>query len=439
MRRLQLAKSLSVALPLAITTLLWVLSKVLVPERTFAESSIPQLLSQITALWSIQLFAIALLISARSRMVERIFGGLDKSYHTHVVAARFGFILMILHVALLMPHYIGTGQEVAHLFTLTDFWPRNIGIASFYLFLAGALVGIPLWLFFDYQRWLWLHRWYGLAFVLAAVHAHTAHSDIAAFAPLRDWNAFWVLAGSFAWFYKAFFYRFGAQHYDYWVSEARVLGSGIVEIELTPKSRRIHFEPGEFAFISVRGNPLVPSEHHPFSFSSDPARRALRFSCREAGDYTRKLRLLKPGDHVEVYGPYGEFTSFNFDEYKRQVWIAGGIGVAPFLGMLSHERANEDRKEIWLIYDVKDANAGVYDAEIRRLLDGAEDRIHYMLRDSSTAGFLTGREVLDFVGDPSGCAFLLCGPPAMMRALTRQLVSLGVRRRDIHFESFDFM
>ena len=61
--------------------------------------------------------------------------------------------------------------------------------------------------------------------------------------------------------------------------------------------------------------------------------RRLRVSIKAAGDYTRELHdNLKAGTPAKLAGPYGAFDYR--DGGHDQIWIAGGIGVTPFLSWI---------------------------------------------------------------------------------------------------------
>jgi predicted ferric reductase len=428
LNRLRVIKYFWIIAPLMVTAVLWLLSKTRFEQGWIIAA--PQALSQILALWAVVLFAIVLLISARSRLIEQIYGGLDKAYKTHGLLSKIAFTLIITHVALLVPHYLETGQDVRSLFVPGDFWPKNFGIASFYLFIL--LVLITIFRFMPYQAWLRSHKWMGVPFILGGIHAIGADSDIRAYEPLREWIVMALLFGGLAWFYKVFLYSFAAQKYRYLVQEVRSIGAGISELILWPQRNRMNYEPGEFAFISCQTNLKVSSEHHPFSISSTPAESRLRFSYKEAGDYTQSLKHLQAGDQVEVFGSYGEFTSYLFYGFKKQIWIAGGIGITPFLSMLGYEVRNQDIKTVWLFYATRTTEDAVYDAEINQLINDTPnpqypDHISYLQHASSRDGQLTAALIQEKVGDLTDYAILLCGPPPLMRGLKQQFVELGVK------------
>ena len=72
---------------------------------------------------------------------------------------------------------------------------------------------------------------------------------------------------------------------------------------------------------------------HPFTISSAPHEDVVRVTVKALGDYTSRLQeLIEPGMPAVIGGPHGRFSHWKGTD--RQVWIAGGVGVAPFLSWL---------------------------------------------------------------------------------------------------------
>lgn len=441
MRRQYAIRLAAVLLPLIATVAFWLWSKT---RPGGWDVDVLTLISQIVSLLTLTAFSIVMVIAARNRSIERLYGGLDKSYHLHGRIAKWATVGMLVHPLLLMPAKAMDGIPFYSLLAPVGPWPsgfelaRLLGVIGYYG--IALLVLLTIYRKVDYQKWYAGHRPMLVFFAAGAVHAFLANSDIRAHEPLRDWMLFVCITGGVAGLYKILAYPWAAQKYRYRVERRLDKGHGIAELQLRPVGARMNYEPGEFAFISVRGSSHVRSEAHPFSIASTPSRNVLRFGIRETGDYTRSLKELKEGDEVMVYGPYGEFTSYMLDEHKRQVWIGGGIGITPFLSMLSHEVANDDPKEIVLIYSAKTCDQLVYDSEIRECLASAgEDKFRYVPHASDADGFLSADKLADLVGDLKEFAFLFCGPPPMMKALKAQLMAKGVPASQIYFEDFSFV
>ncbi|MEO8134614.1 MAG: ferric reductase-like transmembrane domain-containing protein [Betaproteobacteria bacterium] len=430
--RLPVGKVLAVALPLVITTVLWGLSKTREetdwPGLTFATGS-----SQLLSLYSIVLMAIALLITVRSRVVEGIYGGLDKSYKLHARLGEIALTLMLIHLLALIPD---TRERLALFVPFVGAWWKTVATIAIYIFAAQAVMVYLKSL--SYQTWLNVHKWMGVPFVLAGVHAIAAFSDIRDYEPLRTWMLLCIAIGTVAWTYRTFFYKAMGPRYDYVVAGIADHGNDMWDLSLRPTDVRMNFEPGKFAFISVKNVQGIAPEHHPFSISSSPVLRELRISFKVLGDYTKTLTAVPKGAAVEVYGPFGQFTLHQLGEHRRLLLIGGGIGVTPFLSMLAFEATNDDFRRLWLFYAVRREQDAVYHAEIENQIASADSYVDYVKWLSDERGKLTADEIIRITGPIDDYAIMICGPQAMALALRRQFIARGIRPNRIVYEDFAF-
>jgi predicted ferric reductase len=425
-------------LPIWITLILWLLAK----DNTNTQlswSEFPRLLSQLTGLVTIVLLSFNYILSSRIIQLEKYFGGLDKVYKLHGLIGKVSLMLIILHPTFyvinklniniikyyFIPFY--TGQKL----------PTSLGILAFYLYII--LVIITIFRFLPYELWKLTHKFLGIPFIFASYHALAVYSDARNFIPLFIWLFILISLGTIAYLYKTFLYDYIGPRHLYVVTKTQKL-KDIYEIYLKPLETRINFEPGQFAFLSFINNPLIPKEHHPFSISSPLNSDILRFSFKEFGDYTHALKNAKKGDRVYVFGPYGKFTSFNFSMYKKQIWIAGGIGVTPFLSMLAYEAHNQSSKNILFYYNTKNLRECVYKKEIEDLAKHSDDKIKIITQFSDTEGYLTFEKIQEDLNDNMHeYIILLCGPQAMTKNLTKILIKNGIKKNKIFFEEFHFV
>ena len=155
---------------------------------------------------------------------------------------------------------------------------------------------------------------------------------------------------------------------------------------------------------------------------------------------------LKPGDQVDITGPYGEF--FAKDTTNEMVFVGGGAGMAP---MRSHifdqlKRLNSSRKmsfwygarslkelfyqedfdELARQHDNFSWNLALSDAQPEDNWTGYTGFIHEVLRDHYLATHPA----------PEDCEYYLCGPPMMNSAVIKMLEDLGVERENIMLDDF---
>lgn len=378
--------------------------------------------------WGFLLFGLNFVLATRWRWVERLLGGLDRVYALHGLLGRWTLALILLHLGILTAQalpdwglaatYVVPGLDLSY----------TLGGAG--VLLLTLLVAATIWVRFPYQRWLASHRWMGVPYILGGAHAIVAQGD---------WYL-WLLtiAGGYAWVYSAFLYRrLGPRHSG---TIHRVVGlHGVTE--LTIGIERPHgFQPGQFVFLSVtRSAAGLPDELHPFSISAILDERTFRVSAKRLGDYTARLGELAPGDAVTIYGSYGTFGARGLAAGGDALWVAGGIGVTPFLSLLRHlaQGGGAHTGRILFVWTVRERVDAVYLEEIQTLaarLPGLRFHLHV----TATDGPLTAARLEALAGERTlgQNRVLLCGPPPMMRALTVQFVARGVRRSQIVSEEF---
>lgn len=103
------------------------------------------------------------------------------------------------------------------------------------------------------------------------------------------------------------------------------------------------FRPGCFAYLSFPGDKEEP---HPFTVAgSDVEKSELLFWIKEAGGWTRAIRKKQPGDALLLEGPWGDFHPDFSRPDEPQVWLAGGLGLAPFIAWLDDASKARERGE----------------------------------------------------------------------------------------------
>jgi Na+-transporting NADH:ubiquinone oxidoreductase subunit F len=155
---------------------------------------------------------------------------------------------------------------------------------------------------------------------------------------------------------------------------------------------------------------------------------------------------LKPGDKVNVYGPYGEF--FAKETEAEMIFIGGGAGMAP---MRSHifdqlKRLNTKRKvSFW--YGARSLREMFYVEDFNQLAEEFENfEWNVALSDPSPednwngyTGFIHDVVLNNYLKEhpaPEDCEFYMCGPPMMNSAVISMLEDLGVEPENILLDDF---
>jgi len=119
-----------------------------------------------------------------------------------------------------------------------------------------------------------------------------------------------------------------------------------------------------------------------------------------------------------------------FTSKNKQVWVAGGIGITPFLGYLrSVEKI--DRK-IHLYYSVRKKEEAVH-LEFLNQLSFEQDNFSFTLFEASSRGYLTAKN-LDLDNQTT---VYMCGPRPMVKSLEKQ-IKIENQSVEIEYEAFSF-
>jgi predicted ferric reductase len=347
--------------PCLVTCILWILA-----DNVLASlyQTPYRAVSQIFSLLGIVLMSIAFLFATKLSFLEEIFGGLDKDYFIHHIIGLLSFIFVMNHPLLLalqsLPSlstaqtYVFFGSELSY----------NLGILAIYTLIL-SFVSL---LFFKlrHEKWIIMHDLLALSYAFAVVHTLLIPSTISESFPLKLWILFFTIIGSLSAIYKIFLYqRFGPKLLYKVASVTKQ--NDIINILLSPQGKKISFSPGQFVYIKCISH-AVPAEMHPFSPSTTALEDQIRITAKALGDYTKKLEKIAIGDKVFVYGPHGRFAEVYKTKPRTFVWVAGGIGVTPFVALLHAEAIKPSGHTIYFFYATRTPQEQVFLSEIQAIL-----------------------------------------------------------------------
>jgi len=392
-------------------------------------SSITTSLGQILGLVGMTLFSINLILAGRLKFFDKYFKGLDRVYNNHHKLGLISFSLLLFHPLFLVVKYITISIRDAGLFFVPFVnMPITWGIIS--LFLMIVFISLTIYINLKYQSWKFSHKFMTLVFVFAILHTFFITSDISRNNFLRYYILILAFVGLVVSIRQAFLGKFLNRKLKYKIKNINQLNEDILEIEMEPLNKRVVFNPGQFAFFNFFGSG-VRSESHPFSISSSNNESNLKITVKNLGDFTSRLKNIKKGDSVLIDGPYGNF-SYNKIKNKNQIWIAGGIGITPFLSMA---KSLESDYNVDLYYSVRE-NKEAVNVDWLNELDRKNSNFKFNLWISSEKGYINGGLISSLSNGLDGKDIFLCGPTLFMESLKNQFASLGVDINKIHYENF---
>ncbi len=424
MRKSNLGNLVIIAL-IVLTVIIWL---VFPPVNDGREHFLRAYAGEIIGSVNIVLMACALFLSTRPKWVEPYFGGLDKMYIAHRRAATTAFLLIFVHV-LTVP--ISTTWRLGNYLAVIAF----TGIVSIVLVsLAPRIAFLNKLTGGTYEGWKNLKKYIGLFFILAFIHSLTVNALNALIA--ISWVQVFFIIGTVSYLYTELFGRFFKKYVPYTVESVKHPNGSTTEVTLRAKGGGIpKHRAGQFLFVRFPGGGTL-DESHPFTISSAPREDVLRVTVKASGDFTRALFAgLKAGTDAVVEGAYGLF------DYKtggpKQIWIAGGIGLTPFLSFIRDMDGNLQH-DVDFYYTVRHKEESLFVDEIEAAAQ-KNPRLKARVRFSSTDGSLTVEDIVKNAGgDIKGHHIYLCGPLPMVQAFEKKFLALGVPQAHIHYEEFNF-
>ena len=378
----------------------------------------------------IVLMSCSLFLAARPRWAEPLFGGLDRMYLTHRRCSESAFLLMFAHV-LTVPISTHRPFPLGGYLALIAF-PGIVIIVL--VTIAPRMTLLHKLTGRSYQGWKKLHRYLGLFYILGYLHSLTLGS--LADDMIRDWLNLFFFLGAGSYLYTEFLARFLRKSLPYTVEAVNTPNPSTAEVILRPTKKAIQNQrAGQFLFARFKAPGL--DESHPFTISSAPGEDVLRLTIQASGDFTRRLFSdLKPGTEAILEGPYGMF------DYKlggpRQIWLAGGIGVTPFLSFLRELKKGQLGRDVDFHYIARHRDEAVFVEEIQAAAR-QHPRLKVHLRFTATDGPFSFDQIRANIGnDLSNHHVYMCCPLPMKIDFEKQFREGGVLTENIHYEEFNF-
>jgi len=206
------------------------------------------------------------------------------------------------------------------------------------------------------------------------------------------------------------------------------------------------FKAGQYIDLTLSGSQPGPSDRltHTFSIASSPFDEELLVTTRMRNTvFKRTISTLPIGSRAKIEGPMGSFSLHN-NTARPAVFLAGRIGIAPFLSMLSYATEEKLRHPILLFYANRNLeDAAFIDALWKLERENPRFRFVPTLTRASIGngwkgktGYITPEMLLAHVGILRRPIYYIAGPPTMVATTRRTLSEVGVDEDDIRTEEF---
>lgn len=204
------------------------------------------------------------------------------------------------------------------------------------------------------------------------------------------------------------------------------------------KPKRFKFKAGQYIDMTIpqRLDASNPENIRSFSIASAPFEQHLMVAMRmRKSAFKQALRSLPIGESVRIQGPLGEFTLPN--QTKRPlVFLAGGIGITPFLSMLIQAAHEKRRQQFFLFYSNRTRKDGAFLQELMSLAKRGLSLTIIPVFTQEGQGYIDKTLLTSNIPDISLPVYYIAGPPAMVGAMAQLLTHLRINRDNIKIEEF---
>jgi predicted ferric reductase len=395
---------------------------------------------RITGLLAGYVIIVLLLLMARVPALERGLGA-DRLARWHSMGGRYTVSLSVAHTLLIIWGYAITAHQsvLPQTGALLTQYP-DVLMATVALGLLLVVAGVSMRAArtrMRYETWYYLHFYTYLAIALAFSHEFATGAEFISNQAARVlWSALYLGVGLVLLWYRFVVPIRAALRHRMVVAAVVTEAPGIVSIHVTGHHLDdLRAEPGQF----FRWRFLTRDswwQSHPYSLSAPPSDGLLRITVKDLGDHSQTLRHLRPGSRVFAEGPYGALTQRRRTR-RKVLFLAGGIGITPLRTLF--ETLPAEPGELTLLYRASTAVDIVFRRELDAIAAWRGARVVYLTGPPGGEGDpFTGRRLATVLPDVSEHDVYLCGPPRMMDAARAALRRVGVHRRQIHTESFEF-
>ncbi len=381
------------------------------------------LMSQYIGCVALIAMGVSQFLALRLRWQQMIFGPLDQIYQLHKWLGIIAITAILLHDTV-DADIDGLGAETL----LTEF-AETLGELSLYGFLVLVVLSIATYV--PYHLWRWTHRLMGAFFAASSLHYLFILKPFEVLDPLGLYVGGFCILGILSYLITLLpFSLLGGRHV-YRVASVEQTGEAVA-VSVEPEKKGMKHRAGQFAFVHFPGR--GKNEVHPFTISKAPeGDRTLRFTFKPLGDDTRRLaHEVVPGDVVRVSPAYGRFERRG---KKPEVWIAGGIGVTPFIAFAQSLKKTDPPVDFF--YSVSDASKAAHLQDFANVAERCPNFRMHLVESSKT-----GRLNVDLIearveAAMSDVTVYYCGSDSMRKDLQAGLVANGLPYRRFKYEVFE--
>jgi len=392
-------------------------------------------LGKLTGLIGLSSFAFSLLLASRFVWLDKLFYGLPKVLNIHRYLGTISFSLIILHPLFLAARLLPVSHQAP--LSIFLYWTKAAYIFGYIAILIFMfLIVMTFFWRLRYERLKSLHSLLSVPLMLGGIHGLLIDSDIKRMEVLAWYYIILISISVLVYLARLFLIEGGIKAKSFVVENVSKPSHNTIKLILKPVKKTLACQPGQFVFVSFPS--IKKNEEHPFSVAYILPDGGIAIIAKVLGDYTAQLSSLQVGSTAKVDGPYGNFGD-SMEKSKRQVWIAGGIGITPFISMAqSYVACPSEDSQVDIFYVVADEKDLAEADDLRQMDDGCPN-FTLTTYVSNDQGRFDISKLSSFVRDFRDCEFFICGPAGMVEYFVGALRKENIPKSRINIEAFKLL
>lgn len=192
------------------------------------------------------------------------------------------------------------------------------------------------------------------------------------------------------------------------------------------------FHPGQYIRMMLPiENPDDRGTMRYFTISSSPLdQKYLRVITKVIkSSFKKTLFSLQPGQEVSFFGPNGAF--YLKEEEPLHVFLAGGMGITPFISMLEYAAAKRLQQELTLLASFSHPDERIFYEHLSQM-SSEHKNIHVVYTTERISSALIKKHVVDITKP----LYYITGPPPMVDAMVAMVGEMGISEDRILQEHF---